>query len=239
MTDILNAINNLFKTVFEAYLKSPSAFLVVIIALFCAYMTLNNNSILNKALTPVSAEQDRFKQVIMLNSEIPNRLEVLRNNIGADRILIRQFHNGKQGISGIPFTFVQTTYAVTAPGRGLVDEAAWMSYPISTMSNSLNMMFDPKTGFVPHCVYLDRNQVPDDLYRALFTRYGVIDMIKCPLSDKDGNVVGLIVATWTTPLKDAKKIPNYEISMARTGKVVVEKLGTIDKNEEPWWKIWA
>lgn len=245
MAEIINAISGLFSTLHNAWIKSPSAFIIVILVCISVYLAVENNKILKHDPDNPAIEQERFKRVVQLNEEIPNKLESLRQELDTDRILVRQFHNGKRGITGIPFMFVQTTYAVSEPGQGLTDQEAWLSYPISTMSRTLNLMFD-KNGD-PRCVHLDTDDVPDDMYRAYLNRYKVQYFIKCPLLDNDNRVVGFIGTGWTGEQLELKKDKNteldftiYEGKLNKVGRDVVRKLDTIDKpkSEAPWWQFW-
>jgi hypothetical protein len=241
MADIINAVKELFATLHEAWLKSPLAFVIIIITCLLLYITIDNNNILSNPPDSPALEQERFLRVVQLNEEIPNRLEVLRNDIKADRILIRQFHNGRKGITGIPFMFIQTTYAVSAPGQGLTDQESWMSYPVSTMSQTLNRMFIVPKGVEPKCVRFAVDDIPDEMYEAYLKRYKVIQSVMCPLIDDKGMVVGIIEATSTTENREfPSPHPSLESKISSTGRVAVDKLSTIDNigEKKSWWQFW-
>lgn len=244
MAEIINAITGLFTSLHNAWLRSPSGFIIVILVGLSLWLAIQNYNMLREDPDNPALEQERFKRVVQLNEEIPNKLEELRQELGTDRVLIRQFHNGKRGITGIPFMFVQTTYAVAEPGQGLSDQEAWLSYPISTMSRTLNLMFDAKGE--PRCVHLDTDDVPDDMYRAYLNRYKVEYFIKCPLLDDNDRIVGFIGTGWTGEQLELKRDKNtdldfaiYESKLDKAGRYIVRKLDTIDPHEKPsWWQFW-
>lgn len=232
VAESINAITNMFKTVFDAIVAKPLHAAIVILLMAILYMTMANGGALSHLAPSVGVEQDRFQKVINSEGLIPNVLEEARDKIGADRLVVRQYHNGKQGISGIPFNFVQTVYAAARPGFGLTDPEAYSSYPISTMSKTLLSMYREGDVTKPQCIIIYNGQAADPFFKVYLDRYGVQTLIQCPLADRDDNIVGYIAAGYVTP---HNATPDEQEAVVQAGKKVVHSLEKITEEETPWY----
>lgn len=232
MSEIITACTTLFKTVFDAFVSKPFHVIIMLLLALIAWNLASNNSVLAQLSPSVGVEQARLQRVMVAEGLIPNLLDESREKIDADRILVRRYHNGKVGISGIPFTYVQTEYASVRPGAGLADKEAWQSYPISTMSKTLAMMYTDGDVAQPHCITVQDGDVPDQFFKYYLNRYEVATLLQCPLQDGEGQIVGYIAAGYT---KHHDVTPTDIKALNGVGQKVVKELIKIDP-PRPWWR---
>jgi len=234
IADIINAITDLLKTTTYLFVKHPQHTFLVVLLMIAASSSYYNKVSLDKLNVPVAVEQSTLKRTIDLNRSIPALMDELKIKIDASRVVLRQFHNGKYGISGIPFTFVQTTHIVVRPNTYNLNLDTWQSYPMSTMSYTLSTLFlnDDFT-----CKSMTQSDVRDYYYSELLERYDVYGIIMCPMVDENRRILGVLTASF-----DEKDYIDLDIKMTDVKKSAYDLSNVLrfisHKEQKPWWNFW-
>jgi hypothetical protein len=178
-------------------------------------------------------EKDRFDQSIVADAQINGALEDIRKKINADRVLIRQFHNSKTDLTGLPFASVSTTYYAYAPGVTLAP-GSFNPFPLSSINELLAAMFKPN--LPPQCARLEAQDISDPAYRKLLEANGVMIWYNCPIMNLRGQPVGFILASYMTINKTRPSDEEIETILSNAGERVVGYLdGVIRKEKRPWY----
>lgn len=178
-------------------------------------------------------EKDRFDQSIVADAQINDSLEYIRKQINADRVVIRQFHNSKTDLTGLPFASVSTTYFAMAPGVTLV-EGSLNPFPLSTVNEQLGRMFRPNE--TPKCTKIETVEIHDPAFLSYLTKNGVSMLYSCPIMNLRGQPVGLIAAGYLTKEKSRPLDPEIQAILNNTAERAVGYLdGVIKKEKKPWY----
>ena len=89
---------------------------VMLIAIIIAWSARDNLVTFIERNPSAAQEKDRFDRSVVADSQINETLSVIRTELNADRVAIRQFHNSKTDLTGLPFASISTTYCSLAPG---------------------------------------------------------------------------------------------------------------------------
>lgn len=229
---ILVSLQSLIITVRKNFFHSIMTTLMLLSLIVVWSARGNISTFLERNPSPAQ-EKLRFDQTILADGQINATLEAIRVEINADRVLIRQFHNSKTDLTGLPFASVSTTYYATGAGIAL-DPISFSAYPLSSVNEALALMH-PQDGR-PICAPLATNTVSDPAYRILLETNGVAISYNCPIVNLRGQPVGFIIASYLT---DNKKRPADEIIMNTldtTGVKVVGYLHSVIHQEKtPWY----
>ena len=178
-------------------------------------------------------EKDRFNMSIVADSQINETLDNIRVKLNGDRLLIRQFHNSKTDLTGLPFASVSTTYFSLAPGVTL-DDSALQPFPLSTINEQLAMMFQP--GEAPKCAKVVQDAVTDPVYQDYMLKNGVAVSFSCPLINLRGQPVGIIGVVYLTQEKHRSSDQDIEYVLNDTSIRVVSYLSAVITDEKKSWK---
>lgn len=184
---------------------------------------------------PSAAEEKiRFDRSVVADGQINDALKNLREKMNADRILIRQFHNSRRDLTGLPFASISTTYYSAAPGVAVSNDFQ-ASFPISTVNEQLVQMF--KYGTEPQCIKIIYDDVKEEVFRDYLRQNGISLTYACPLIDLRGQPVGVITIHY---LIAEKKHPEDQVVLASlndTGIRVVGYLaGILDEENKSWYR---
>lgn len=237
ITGLLNAIKDLFNVLNKALIKEPRNFMIIFLTAISTYLLVENQSHIN---SPINTAPQDLGVAIQLNGELPLVLEEIRVKAGADRVLLRQFHNGTHSISGVPFLFVATTHSSAAPGQTISGADAWQSYPLSTILNTIELMTQNGV-YNPNCVSLLTSEVTDDFYQDYLNRYDTKRILLCPIVNSDNLLIGYISVHYTD--EESLSISDEEMESRlehlRSGTInVVSLLRTIREEPPKWWQFW-
>lgn len=142
---------------------------------------------------PTSAvESERFNKVLIAQNEINELLETERAAMQGDRILIRQFHNGRQDLTGLPFTSISTTFVRTKPGVQF-DSSNYEAVPLSTMNEVvLRMWKNPRE---PICIRVETSDLHGQ-YADYVKKTKVDHFYACPITNLQGWPVGMTIISY-------------------------------------------
>lgn len=135
---MMEGINELFKTAVDSLSKHPFATLstiLIAIVLYIGYRTLDR---IETIVVPPSLEATRFHEQLEASEQVNTSLKNLAVDIDAHSVVLRQFHNGKHDLTGIPFTKSSVTfYEIRQTSQSLEEN----DEPISAMSSSLSKVW--------------------------------------------------------------------------------------------------
>ena len=234
MNSFFLGLQSLIVTVRRNILSSILTTFMILLIIITYSARENIATFLERNPSP-ETERVRFGHAIVADGQINEALESVRVKLNADRVLIRQFHNSKADLTGLPFSSISTTYGAFAPGVTL-SATSYQPMPLSVLNDQLAMMW-PTDGSAPHCVKLSKESVKDISYRKYWDENGIAVAYSCPLINLRGQPVGMIGAGYLT---EEKKRPMTDQQMfellSRTGEKSVGylEMGTKDKNE-PWY----
>lgn len=180
-------------------------------------------------------EKDRFDRSVQADGQINETLGNIRGEINADRIMIRQFHNSKTDLTGLPFASVSTTYFALSPGVAISD-SMMDPYPLSTVNEALRKMF--VVNEKPKCATIKTTDVNDPIFSSFLIQDGVNYSYACPLMNLRGQPVGIIWAVYLTSEKIRPEDEKILDTLDDTGMRVVGYLSGVIVNEnKPWYSV--
>ena len=179
---MIKELSELFKTVVDSLSRHPFATLSTIlisVVLYVGYITLER---IETIAVPPSLEAERFHQQLDSSEQINQSLEKLRVAQGAHSVIVRQFHNGKHDLTGIPFTKSSITF------YAMDNELEQMEEPLSSMSTSLSKVWAKIDE--PDCILLDHGI--DKNTKHYMDVYELNAVIICPMTNLLKYPVGTI-----------------------------------------------
>lgn len=151
------------------------------------YVGVKSYTALENLVVSPDEEAARFESQLHSSDIINGALETLRVNLRADNVEIRQFHNGKHDLTGIPFTGVSTTFYVDPLDNNghevLTDE------PISSMNKTLRQVWQRIDR--PECIILYSSV--DSSTRKYFKSHNLNRGVVCPLVNLLNYPIGIII----------------------------------------------
>lgn len=172
---MIKELSDAFKALIDSLSAKPLATIIGIFIIFVGYLGFKSYDTLQALVITPDQEAARFEKQLTSSEIINQAIEKLRVDLSADNVLIRQFHNGKHDLTGIPFTGIATTFYVdpldSDGHETLIDE------PISATNKSLRSVWQRIDR--PECVIID---APIDIStRKYFTSHDLDKMAICPL----------------------------------------------------------
>lgn len=177
-------------------------------------------------------EAQRFHRGLVANQLNQVMLEDGRQFANADRMVIRLFHNGQQGTTGIPFMFVKTTEAAVKPGISQPDEL-YMDYPSSSVNNLLSRMWTADGRRT--CVITHQEDAADPVLRNNMRVLGVAMTYTCPIVNPVGYPVGYVSLGYLDA--DRKRPDDEELfaMLQRSSKAYSDTMASITEGENDSW----
>lgn len=182
---------------------------------------------------PSAAQQnERVQRAGESNNKIDRALKQDMLAIGADRVLIRQFHELADPDSRLSIPYVTTTHMVTAPGVSPPTQSI-ISMPRSYVSDVTRMVW--QDGQRPRCIHLLTSDVRDELYKRLLVESGVHEQYICPVLDLNGAPVGMIMSAYLTPTKARPPVEQIFAKLNDTSIRVSGYLAEVTAPERSSW----
>ena len=168
--------------------KRPVETLLAILLLIAAYVGYRSYDALERIIITPEEEAARFERQLKSADLVNEALENLRVEVKADNVLIKQFHNGRHDLTGIPFTEATTTF-IADPSIDGTAHSESKEEPIPAMNRSLRQVWQEIDR--PKCVVLYN---PVDLStKRYFYNHGLNRAIVCPLVNLLNYPIGIIV----------------------------------------------
>lgn len=172
---MIKDLSKAIKALIDSLSAKPVATLMAIFIVFAMYIGVRSYSTLQSLVVTPDQEAARFESQLHATDIINKSIEDLRASTKADNVIIRQFHNGRHDLTGIPFTSISTTYYVDP----LDDDGHEPSVdePISSMNKSLRQVWQRIDR--PECIVL---YSPVDVStRRYFRAHNLNRSVVCPL----------------------------------------------------------
>ena len=175
---IRRLINSLSRKPIETLLA-----LILIVALYVGYRSYD--ALENMIITP-QEEAYRFGRQLHGADLVNEAIENLRIELKADNVLIKQFHNGRHDLTGIPFTEASTTFVASAEEKEI---SLAKDEPVPTMNKSLRKVWQRIDR--PQCIVL---YTPVDIStRRYFYTHNINRAVICPLVNLLNYPIGIVV----------------------------------------------
>lgn len=196
LKDLQEALDSLVSSL----ATKPFATLSALVLAFLCFVTYKSYDALEEAILTPAEESARFRKALENNALITESLVLLKDSLGAHDITIRQFHNGKHDLTGLPFTASTVTYA-TEPYLAGQEE------PLSSSAVTLRRVWDDIDN--PKCII---TYTPQDSSSMIYMRnFNISKMVTCPLT----NLLNYPIGTLTVGFSESDTL-NEEVILTRT-----------------------
>ena len=184
---MIKELSDALKALITSLSTKPLATIMSILIIFVAYLGYRSYDVLQALVITPDQEAARFEKQLT-NSEIINQaIEWLRIELSADNVIIKQFHNGRHDLTGIPFTGMAATFYVD-PIESEEHETD-IDEPVSASNKILRNVW--KRIDKPECVIID---TPLDIStRKYFKSHNLDKMAVCPLVNLLNYPIGVMV----------------------------------------------
>lgn len=160
----------------------PVATLGGILLIVALYIGYRSYGLLERIVISPHEESYRFRAQLESAELVNAAIENLAIDVGAHSVVIRQFHNGRHDLTGIPFTEATATF-YTSKFDDLKTEE-----PLSASNRSLRRMW--RSIDKPECILL--NQGIDISTRRYMNNYSLSRVVICPLTNPLKYPIGTI-----------------------------------------------
>lgn len=179
LSDAITSLTNALST-------KPLATLIALFILCAGYVGYNSYGSLQKLIITPSEEAKRFQHQLENIDLVNNALEKLRKDTQADNVTLRQFHNGRHDLTGIPFTEASVTFFVDP--NDIAGHEASDTEHIALMDKSLNKVWRRIDS--PSCVIIE--EPVDVSTRRYFKAHNLDRATICPLVNLLNYPIGII-----------------------------------------------
>lgn len=205
---MIKELSNAFKMLVASLSVRPVATLTAVLIISLSYITYKNSSTLDELIVTPAEEASRFKEQLESANLVNQSLNQLNTDLGSHSVIIRQFHNGRHDLTGIPFTETTATYYTDAYELS-GDE------PVSSMNVSLTKIWTKIDK--PECIVL--YGPVDSSSRRYFKTYDLHKTVECPLTNLLNYPIGTISVGFTADGTDDK------IALAKTSAIAKRVTG--------------
>ena len=227
-----------FNTLVENVKSNPLVTFLTFLVFIASYLAISNGAKLD-SLMPPSPEEERaaLQQTLVSDAEVEEALVDVRLQSGADRVLVRQFSNGKRNIAGVPWSYISTTHFSVRKG---VSHPSGDRYPTASMNHSLRRMWADMRN--PSCLINDTDEMPSDAsYDNYLDEHGVVKFAMCPVISLGGYPIGFIGIGFLD--KSRQKMSDEEIIALMESKAIriagyLNEVEQASHAETRWYQLW-
>ena len=199
---MIKELSRAFKSLVDSLSAKPLATIMALFIVLVGYVGMKSYTALEYLVTSPDEEAARFEAQLHNSDIINGALEKLRTDLRADNVEIRQFHNGKHDLTGIPFTGVATTFYVDPldnDGHEVLSDE-----PISAMNKTLRQVWQRIDR--PECTVL--YSPVDSSTRRYFKAHNLNRGVVCPLVNLLNYPIGVMIVGFSdsNTLSDQKAI---------------------------------
>lgn len=178
---MIKDLSNALRQLIASLSMRPLATLLAIFLIAITYISVRSYDTIQKiVITPVE-EAHQFSRGLekaeLVNSAIGN----LKEDLGAQSVIIKQFHNGRHDLTGLPFTEASVTFSTEGPGA---DEEH-----LSSMNSSLRRMWIRIDS--PRC--LVQYAPLDASTKRYMLEYSLSHVVTCPLTNPLNYPIGILL----------------------------------------------
>ena len=183
---MIKELSDALRRLINSLSSKPIETILALLLIVAIYVGYRSYDALENMITTPQEEAFRFEKQLEGADLVNEAIENLRIELKADNVLIKQFHNGRHDLTGIPFTEVSTTFIASATddGSNLVREE-----PVPTMNKSLRKVWQRIDR--PQCTVL---YTPVDIStRRYFYTHNLNRAVICPLVNLLNYPIGIVV----------------------------------------------
>lgn len=178
---MIKELSDAFKSLVASLSVRPVATLAAVLIISLAYISYQSYSRLEELVVTPAEEASRFREQLESAKLVNQSLNQLKTDLKSHSVIIRQFHNGRHDLTGIPFTETTATY-YTEEYDLSGDE------PVSSMNVSLRRIWTKIDK--PECTVL--YGPVDSSSRRYFKAYNLQKVVECPLTNLLNYPIGTI-----------------------------------------------
>lgn len=184
---MIKDLSKAIKALIDSLSTKPVATMMAVFIVFAAYAGVKSYSTLQALVVTPDQEAARFEAQLHNTDIINKSIEDLRSSVQADNVIIRQFHNGRHDLTGIPFTSISTTFYVDPLDNDGHEPS--LDEPISAMNKSLRQVWNRIDR--PECIVL---YSPVDIStRRYFKAHKLNRAVVCPLVNLLNYPIGVMI----------------------------------------------
>ena len=213
---MIKELSEALKALIDSLSAKPLATIMGILIIFAAYMGFKSYDKLQKLVITPDQEAARFEKQLTDSEIINQAIEGLRVDLSADNVIIRQFHNGRHDLTGIPFTGIATTFYVD-PLDGDEHETV-TDEPVSSSNRSLRMVWQRIDR--PECTIIE--QSVDLSTRRYFRAHKLNKMAVCPLVNLLNYPIGIMLVGFSD---GGTQQPSNEVILQKTSAIAKRVTG--------------
>lgn len=185
---MIKELSDAFRALINSLSRRPIETLLAFSLIVVSYIGYKSYDTLERIIITPQEEASRFQKQLEGADLVNNALENLRVELKADNVLIKQFHNGRHDLTGIPFTEASTTFLADPATDGSAHDGS-RDEPIPTMNRSLRLVWQEIDR--PKCTVL---YAPIDVStRKYFYNHGLNRAVICPLVNLLNYPIGVVV----------------------------------------------
>lgn len=236
MKETIEALTTFANTVRNNKFGATSAILLLGLLIFGMYMLANVSARVNHSSPTPEVEVARFARANRATEQINALLDTKLETLHADRAGVRQFHNGKTDLAGLPFMYVSTTFVRTKEGVSF-PESNFAQVPASTIFEITTAMWHDYRK--PTCIVVDVDKLTNDYYRQYSKNLGVDVFYACPITNVKMYPIGFMFVSYIKGdtegrPTDAEALATIEAS----AKQISGYLSSVTKSDRKWWEFW-
>lgn len=209
---MIKELSDAFRRLVYSLSVKPITTMVAIFLVSISYVAVKSYDRLEQMVITPDEEAVRFREQLESAKLVNESLENLRLTLGAHSVVIKQFHNGRHDLTGIPFTEASATYH-TDSYDNMGTEA------VSTMNTSLRKIWAEIDK--PSCVVL--NAPIDSSTRKYFMAYELNRIVECPLTNLLNYPIGKITVGFS-----ADNTISDEVAVTRTAAIAKRVTGYLN-----------
>lgn len=191
---------------------------------------------ITKHFPTAAQETENFHNTRTANRQITVGLEKTRELIDADRVIVNQFHNGQNDISGVPFMKATMTYVALRQGVAWKEDYSTAA-PIQVYADLVDRVWEDTKH--PKCIKIKFEEIDNPIYRQRLLDAGTALIFACPMTNLGNVPNGLIIVGY---LKDEPESrPTDELVMANVQALSTKIVGYLDDvktEEKKSWLAW-
>lgn len=203
---MIKELSDALRALINSLSIRPLATLTAVFIIFASYIGYRSYDTLQKMIVTPHEESERFKAQLASATLVNDGIENLKSELGAHSVVIKQFHNGRHDLTGIPFTEATATF-YTSEYDNTGEE------PLSAMNKSLRTMW--KRIDRPECITI-HNGI-DNSSHKYFKEYELNRVVICPLTNLLNYPIGVIAVGFSASdnVKSEEEVVKKTSAIAR------------------------
>jgi hypothetical protein len=214
---MIKELSDALRALINSLSMRPLATITAVFIIFAAYIGYRSYDTLQQMIVTPHEESNRFKAQLASAALVNDAIEKLNTDLGAHSVIIKQFHNGRHDLTGIPFTEATSTF-YTSQYEGVSEE------PLSALNKSLTRMWQEIDR--PECITI--RQGIDNSTSKYFREYKLNRVVICPLT----NLLNYPIGTITVGFNSASDtVVGDVVALQRTSAIAKRITGYLEDGD--------